>query len=80
MEGLPVSENTSSEHFDVIVIGGGPAGSTVAGFLNKMGHRVLLLEREFLTRHHIGESMIAATIDILAEIGLEEKLARRTSR
>jgi halogenation protein CepH len=64
-----------TEAFDVIVIGGGPAGSTVAGFLNRMGHRVLLLEREFFPRHHIGESMIAATIDILAEIGLEEKLA-----
>ncbi len=63
------------EAFDVIVIGGGPAGSTTAGFLNKMGHRVLLLERETFPRHHIGESMIAATIDILAEIGLEEKLA-----
>jgi flavin-dependent dehydrogenase len=59
----------------VIVIGGGPAGSTVAGFLNQMGHRVLLLEREVFPRHHIGESMIAATIDILGEIGLEEKLA-----
>ena len=64
-----------TEDFDVIVIGGGPAGSTVAGFLNQMGHRVLLLERETFPRHHIGESMIAATIDILAEIGLEEKLA-----
>ena len=64
-----------SEHFDVIVIGGGPAGSTVAGFLNQMGHRVLCLEREVFPRHHIGESMIAATIDILAEIGLEDKLA-----
>jgi flavin-dependent dehydrogenase len=64
-----------SERFDVIVIGGGPSGSTVAGFLNKMGHRVLLLEREFFPRHHIGESMIAATIDVLAEIGLEDKLA-----
>jgi flavin-dependent dehydrogenase len=64
-----------SENFDVIVIGGGPAGSAAAGFLNQMGHQVLLLERETFPRHHIGESMIAATIDILAEIGLEEKLA-----
>jgi flavin-dependent dehydrogenase len=40
-----------------------------------MGHRVLLLEREFFPRHHIGESMIAASLDLLAEIGLEEKLA-----
>jgi FAD-dependent halogenase len=64
-----------TEQFDVIVVGGGPAGSTVASFLNKMGHRVLLLERETFPRHHIGESMIAATLDILAEIGLEAKLA-----
>jgi flavin-dependent dehydrogenase len=64
-----------NEAFDVIVIGGGPAGSTSAGFLNRMGHRVLLLEREVFPRHHIGESMIAATIDILEEIGLEQKLA-----
>lgn len=63
------------ETFDVIVVGGGPAGSTVAGFLQKMGHRVLLLERETFPRHHVGESMIAATIDLLAELGLEEKLA-----
>jgi halogenation protein CepH len=63
-----------SDLFDVIVVGGGPAGSTVAGFLNKMGHRVLLLEREVFPRHHIGESMIAATFDILAELGLEEKI------
>lgn len=59
---------------DVIVIGGGPAGSTTAGFLAKMGRKVLLLERERFPRHHIGESMIASTIDILAEIGLEPKL------
>lgn len=64
-----------TENVDVVVIGGGPGGSTVAGFLNQMGHRVLLLERETFPRHHIGESMIAAAIDILAEIGLEEKLA-----
>jgi flavin-dependent dehydrogenase len=62
------------EH-DVVVIGGGPGGSTVASFLCRMGHRVLLLEREYFPRHHIGESMIAASIDVLAEIGLEEKLA-----
>jgi flavin-dependent dehydrogenase len=64
-----------SGSFDVIVIGGGPAGSTVASFLQQMGHRPLVLEREVFPRHHIGESMIAATIDVLSEIGLEEKLA-----
>lgn len=60
--------------FDVVVIGGGPAGSTAGGFLTKMGRRVLILEKERFPRHHIGESMIASTIDVLAEIGLEAKL------
>jgi flavin-dependent dehydrogenase len=60
---------------DTVVIGGGPAGSTASSFLRTMGHRVLLLEREVFPRHHIGESMIAASIDVLGEIGLEEKLA-----
>ncbi|HJU51290.1 MAG TPA: tryptophan 7-halogenase, partial [Acidimicrobiia bacterium] len=60
--------------FDVVVIGGGPSGSTVGGFLTKMGRRVLVLEKERFPRHHIGESMIASTIDVLAEIGLEPKL------
>jgi flavin-dependent dehydrogenase len=62
------------ELYDVIVIGGGPAGSTVGGFLTQMGRRVLILERERFPRHHIGESMIASTIDVLAEIGLKPKL------
>lgn len=64
-----------SEEFECIVIGGGPGGSTAASFLRLMGRKVLLLERAQFPRHHIGESMIAATIDVLAEIGLEEKLA-----
>jgi halogenation protein CepH len=63
------------EHFDAIVVGGGPAGSTTASFLARMGHRVVLLEKERFPRHRIGESMIAATIDVLAELGLEDTLA-----
>ncbi|HJR90908.1 MAG TPA: NAD(P)/FAD-dependent oxidoreductase [Acidimicrobiia bacterium] len=59
---------------DVVVIGGGPAGSTTAGFLTQMGRSVLVLEREQFPRHHIGESMIASTFDVLAEIGLEPKI------
>lgn len=62
------------EEFDAIVVGGGPAGSTVGGFLTQMGKRVLILERERFPRHHIGESMIASTFDVLAEIGLEAKI------
>jgi flavin-dependent dehydrogenase len=69
-----VTKEARVEEFDAIVVGGGPAGSTVGGFLSHMGRRVLILERERFPRHHIGESMIASTFDVLAEIGLEPKI------
>jgi len=66
----------SSENFDVIVIGGGPAGSTVASFTAMQGHKVLLLEREQFPRHQLGESLLPATVHgICAMLGLTEELA-----
>lgn len=41
--------------FDVVVIGGGPGGSTAATLIAKDGHRVLLVEREKFPRYQIGE-------------------------
>lgn len=55
---------------DAIVIGGGPAGSTAAGFLAKNGRRVLLFERERFPRYHIGESLLSATLPILDALGV----------
>lgn len=48
--------------YDVAVIGGGPAGSTVANIVAARGHKVLILEREFFPRYQIGESLIPATV------------------
>ena len=41
------------ESFDVIVVGGGPAGSSAAAILAEHGHRVLVLEREKFPRYHM---------------------------
>jgi FAD-dependent halogenase len=57
-------------NFDVIVIGGGPAGSTAAGFLAQTGVRVVLLEKEHFPRYHIGESLLSATLPILDALGV----------
>lgn len=54
-----ISENV--ENFDLIVVGGGPAGSTLASFVAMQGHKVLLLEREKFPRHQIGESLLPVT-------------------
>jgi halogenation protein CepH len=59
-----------SEPADVLVIGGGPAGSTAAALLAGSGRRVLLLEREHFPRYHIGESLLSATLPILAHVGV----------
>ncbi len=46
---------TPTQPYDVVVVGGGPAGSTTAGFLAQAGRRVLLVEREPFPRFHVGE-------------------------
>src|SRR5262245_27419955 len=44
-------EEVKAEKFDLVVVGGGPAGSTVATFVARQGHRVLLLEKERFPRY-----------------------------
>ena len=60
--------------YDVIVIGGGPGGSTVSALLAQYGHRVLLLEREPFPRYHIGESLIPYTWFTLNRLGVVDWL------
>ena len=55
---------------DVIVIGGGPGGSTAATMLARKGIRVLLLERDQFPRDHVGESLLPASIPVLEELGV----------
>jgi flavin-dependent dehydrogenase len=59
---------------DVVVIGGGPAGSTTATLLAKHGHRVQLFEREHFPRFHIGESLIPETYWVLERLDMLEKM------
>ena len=61
---------------DVIVIGGGPAGSTVSTLVAQKGHRVTLFEREKQSRFHIGESLIPQTYHVLKRLGMLEKMKK----
>lgn len=67
-------------HFDVIIIGGGPTGSTAASLLAQKNYKVLLLEKEKFPREHIGESLIPASYDILSKLGVLEDLAKISPR
>jgi flavin-dependent dehydrogenase len=59
---------------DVIVIGGGPAGSTVSTLLAQHGCKVTLFERERFPRFHIGESLIPETYWVLARLKMLDKM------
>ena len=52
----------NAEYADVIVVGGGPAGSTLAALVARQGHRVVVLEKEKFPRHRIGESLLPSTV------------------
>jgi len=63
-----------AQTFDVVVIGGGPAGSFVAGSLAKRGRRVALVEREGVPRFHIGESLLPQSLSVLKRAGALDKV------
>ena len=60
---------------DVIVIGGGPGGSTAATLLARKGFSVLLAERERFPRFQIGESLLPYNNDLFARLGVDDQIA-----
>ena len=64
------------ELYDVLVVGGGPAGSTVATLLAQHGLRVAIFERARSPRFHIGESLLPANVPIFERLGCHDALRR----
>jgi flavin-dependent dehydrogenase len=60
--------------YDVIVIGGGPAGAAVATRLAQRGRRILLLEKEQFPRFHIGESLLPCAMPLIEQLGALPRL------
>ena len=61
---------------DVLVIGGGPAGSTISALLAGRGYQVTVLEKAHHPRFHIGESLLPANLPLLQELGVAEEIRR----
>ena len=73
---MPGSQASVSVDYDVLIVGGGPAGSTVASVLRKYNPdlRVAILEKEKFPRDHVGDSQLPGISGILNEIGAWEKV------
>lgn len=59
---------------DVLVIGGGPAGTTVAPLLAEKGYKVVVLEKSRHPRFHIGESLLPANLPLFERMGIAEEV------
>lgn len=69
-------ESAAKPDCDVLVIGGGPAGSTIASLLSERGHRVILVEKDRHPRFHIGESLLPHNLPLLDRLGVREEIER----
>jgi flavin-dependent dehydrogenase len=62
--------------WDVLIIGGGPAGALAGLMLARKGRRALILEKTKFPRFHVGESFLPATLDLIRDLGLEAELRK----
>jgi len=69
-------ERHEANNPDVVVIGGGPAGSTTSTLIAQRGYRVQLFERERFPRFHIGESLIPETYWVLKRLNMLPKMQK----
>jgi flavin-dependent dehydrogenase len=69
-----MSEADEAFDCDVLVVGGGPSGSTAATLLQRRGYRVIQLEKDRHPRFHIGESLLPCNLPIMEELGVLEKV------
>jgi len=61
---------------DVLVVGGGPAGSTIGALLAQNNKHVVVLEKEHFPRFHIGESLLPLNLPLFDRLGISDEVHR----
>ena len=79
MDGQVVPAGTA-QHCDVLVIGGGPAGATIATLLAERGHHVVVVEKDRHPRFHIGESLLPLNLPLFDRLGIRGEVERGAIR
>ncbi|MGH9247600.1 MAG: NAD(P)/FAD-dependent oxidoreductase [Acidimicrobiales bacterium] len=69
-----MNTNVANDDFDVVVIGGGPAGAVLGCLLAGAGYSTVIIERDVHPRDHVGESLTPSTNPIFKQIGFLEKM------
>lgn len=64
----------NKENVDILIIGAGPSGSVAAGYLQKQGAKIKVVEKQKFPRIVVGESLIPRVMDHFDEAGLFETL------
>ena len=73
-------ESDNHNRFDVIIIGGGPAGASSGIHLKRAGLRVAIFEKEKFPRPHVGESLVPFCYDLFEDLGILKTLLDTTVR
>ena len=73
---MPAHSASADQAFDcdVLIIGGGPGGTTAAAQLAQAGHRVVLADKDNHPRFHIGESLLPANLPLFDELGVGDEI------
>ena len=66
------TEFATDGHYDVLVVGGGPAGATTAALLAERGFRVIVVDKDRHPRFHIGESLLPHNLPLFDRFGIRE--------
>jgi flavin-dependent dehydrogenase len=77
--GIPIQQEAGLQEAgnspDILVVGGGPAGSTISALLAEHGYDVVLLEKSHHPRFHIGESLLPLNLPMFERLGVEKQIA-----